>query len=65
MATRKASFQAIARWSKLILGSILIFVGDMIVTGGDKLAESSLLDAMPTWLVEFTTRYRMPRLSPC
>lgn len=57
LAARKARFQALARWSKPLLGGALVLVGAAIATGIDKALEAAVVDAMPSWLVDFTTRF--------
>ena len=46
----------ITRVGKPAVGALLILFGMLSVTGGDKILESRLLDVMPTWLVDLTTR---------
>jgi cytochrome c-type biogenesis protein len=57
LARRKAAFQSIGRWSKPILGGLLIVVGGMIATGIDRAVEAALLRAMPAWLIDLTVRF--------
>ena len=57
LATRKAAFQSIGRWSKPILGVLLILVGGMIVTGLDRSLEAALVRIMPDWLIDLTVRF--------
>ena len=57
LATRKAAFQSIGRWSKPILGVLLILVGGMIVTGLDRSLEAALVRIMPDWLIAVTVRF--------
>lgn len=40
---------------KRVLGGLLMVVGVLIVTGGDKLIEGVLVSASPDWLVDLTT----------
>jgi cytochrome c biogenesis protein CcdA len=40
-----------------ILGALLLIAGLFVVTGIDKRVETALVDAMPEWLVDLTTRY--------
>jgi len=42
---------------KFILGGVLLLVGLATVSGGDKVFEAWLLDRLPDWLVNLTTRY--------
>lgn len=48
--------QSLARYAKPAFGIILILIGLMVVTGTDKVAETWVLQAMPQWLVVFTTQ---------
>jgi cytochrome c-type biogenesis protein len=57
LARRKAAFQSIGRWSKPILGGLLIVVGGMIATGIDRAVETALVRAMPAWLIDLTVRF--------
>lgn len=47
---------ATGRWGKRLLGAMLLLLGTMILTGMDKRFEAWTLEAMPTWLIELTTR---------
>lgn len=40
---------------KRVLGGLLVVVGLLIVTGGDKLVEGALVTVSPDWLVDLTT----------
>jgi cytochrome c-type biogenesis protein len=42
---------------KMVLGALLIAAGLLVLTGFDKRVEAAVVDAMPAWLVELTTRY--------
>lgn len=57
LAVRKARLQSFAVYGKPLFGSMLVLVGAMILTGLDKVLEAWLLDIMPFWLIEFTTRF--------
>ena len=57
LAARKGSLQTLGRWSKPILGGLLIVVGLMILGGLDRMAEAALVQAMPAWLVDLTVRF--------
>jgi len=46
----------VTRIGKPAVGALLVLVGVLSVTGGDKIVESRLLDVMPAWLVDLTTR---------
>ena len=46
----------IARVGKPAVGALLVVVGVLSLTGTDKALETRLLDLMPTWLVDLTTR---------
>jgi cytochrome c-type biogenesis protein len=57
LALRSGGLRGAARWSKPLLGGILVAVGLAILTGLDKMAESAILAVLPQWLVEFTVRF--------
>ena len=46
----------VARVGKPAVGALLVLVGVLSVTGVDKALETRLLDLMPAWLVDLTTR---------
>jgi cytochrome c-type biogenesis protein len=46
----------LSRLGKPAVGALLVLFGVLSVTGGDKALETRLLDLMPAWLVELTTR---------
>lgn len=46
----------LARVGKPAVGALLVLVGVLSVTGVDKALETRLLDLMPAWLVDLTTR---------
>lgn len=54
---RRNSLAIVSRIAKPLMGIALITVGTLTLTGIDKVVETYLTDAMPTWLVELTTRY--------
>ena len=56
-ALRSGGLRGAARWSKPLLGGILLAVGIAILAGWDKAAEAALLAAMPNWLVAFTVSF--------
>lgn len=57
LALRSGGLRGAARWSKPVLGGILVAVGLAILTGLDKMAETAILAALPQWLVDFTVRF--------
>jgi cytochrome c-type biogenesis protein len=46
----------LTRLGKPAVGALLVLFGVLSITGGDKALETRLLDLMPAWLVELTTR---------
>jgi cytochrome c-type biogenesis protein len=56
LVTRPDRFARITRIAKPAVGVLLVLVGMLSITGGDKILESRLLDVMPAWLVDLTTR---------
>ncbi len=57
MALRSGGLRSAARWSKPLLGGILVIAGLAILTGVEKVVEAAIVAAMPQWLVEFTVRF--------
>lgn len=57
LGARKFRLQLISRYAKPAFAGALILVGTLILTGADRAMESWTLDAMPLWLVQFTTRF--------
>ena len=53
---RKRLFGA-GKAGKIVLGSLLLVMGLLIVTGLDKHLEAALVAASPEWLTELTTRF--------
>ena len=61
------SREAVARWrgrlvgigssGKIALGSLLVVLGGVTLTGLDKPIETWLVDLSPVWLTELTTRF--------
>jgi cytochrome c biogenesis protein CcdA len=61
------SQRALTRWrgrlaasgamSKALIGVTLVALGALVLSGYDKTVEARLLDIMPSWLVEMTTRF--------
>src|SRR5262249_47775494 len=56
LLTRPDRLARITRVGKPAVGAVLVLLGVLSVTGGDKIVESRLLDVMPAWLVDLTTR---------
>jgi cytochrome c-type biogenesis protein len=56
LVARPDRFARITRIAKPAVGVLLVVVGMLSITGGDKILESRLLDVMPAWLVDLTTR---------
>ncbi|TCT07677.1 cytochrome c biogenesis CcdA family protein [Aquabacter spiritensis] len=46
-----------ARGGRLVLGTLLLAVGLLILTGLDKRIEAGLVDLSPAWLTRLTTRF--------
>lgn len=45
-----------SRIAKPVMGAAFAFVGAFVLTGLDKIVETSLTNAMPDWLTSLTTR---------
>jgi cytochrome c-type biogenesis protein len=46
----------VTRVGKPAIGALLVLVGVLTVTGADALLEARVLDVMPAWLIDLTTR---------
>lgn len=57
LAARPDRLVLVARLGKPAVGVALVLLGMLSVTGGDKVLETRVLDAMPAWLVDLTTRF--------
>jgi len=57
LATRPDRLALVTRLGKPAIGVALVVLGMLSVTGGDKVLEARVLDAMPAWLVDLTTRF--------
>ncbi|AWM02210.1 cytochrome c biogenesis CcdA family protein [Bradyrhizobium amphicarpaeae] len=53
---RRDGMMRVAQVAKPAMGGMLVLAGLFILTGFDKLIETSLTRAMPDWLVDLTTR---------
>lgn len=56
LTRRKAALMKVSSGSKTVLAIVFVAVGLFILTGLDKVIEAALVDAMPEWLLEFTTQ---------
>lgn len=54
---RRDTLMSASGWIKPVAGIVFIAIGIAVLTNLDKAAEIALLDLMPDWLVEFTTRF--------
>ncbi len=57
MQSRRERMARLAKLAKPVMGGILLAMGVLIVSGLDKLIEARLTAAMPSWLVDLTTRF--------
>jgi cytochrome c biogenesis protein CcdA len=57
LAARPERLAFVTRLGKPAVGVALVLLGMLSVTGGDKMLETRVLDAMPAWLVDLTTRF--------
>jgi len=57
LAARKQRLAQTARWAKPVMGAALVGMAILILSGLDKVAEARLTAAMPSWLVDLTTRF--------
>ncbi len=56
LVARPDRLARVMRVGKPAVGALLVLVGVLSVTGADKALEARLLDVMPAWLVDLTTR---------
>jgi cytochrome c-type biogenesis protein len=49
--------ESIARVARPLTGMALVFVGVLTLSGGDRVIETRLVDVMPGWLMDLTTRF--------
>jgi hypothetical protein len=47
----------LARVGKPVVGAVLVLTGLLTLTGVDRAIETGLVERMPSWLAELTTRY--------
>jgi cytochrome c-type biogenesis protein len=57
LARWRSRLLATSRTARLVMGAALAATGLLILTGYDKVAETALVEASPTWLTELTTRF--------
>ncbi|MBX3519324.1 MAG: sulfite exporter TauE/SafE family protein [Xanthobacteraceae bacterium] len=57
LANRNGGVAKIAPYAKKIAGGAFLVVGLLMLTGFDRRIEAVLVDLMPDWLVNFTTRF--------
>lgn len=57
IASRRDGLRRAAQWAKPAMGLALLLIGFGLVTGLDRRLEGLVLDAMPMWLVQFTTAF--------
>jgi cytochrome c biogenesis protein CcdA len=57
LSTRRAALAGFARAANPVLGVVLTAIGVLILSGLDRSLEAALVDRMPDWLLQLTTRY--------
>lgn len=57
VAARRSWLMRMSRVAMPVMGALLVVVALMVLSGLDKQAEAALLDLMPDWLVQLTTRF--------
>lgn len=57
LSLRRVKLARLAELAKPVMGAMLLLVGLLILSGLDKMIETRLTDAMPSWLVNLTTRF--------
>ncbi len=53
----RGALNLIGKYGKRFLGWALVIVALLIVTGLDRIIETTLVELSPAWLTELTTRY--------
>ena len=48
---------AVSRVGKRVMGAALVVLGMLTLIGADKALEAALVERMPPWLVDLTTRF--------
>jgi len=56
-AVAEGPYVRVARVGKPAVGVALVVLGVLGVSGADKALEARVLDLMPAWLVDLTTRF--------
>jgi len=56
LSARRGRLMRLSQIGKPVVGAALVAVGVFVMTGFDKTAEAYLTEAMPDWLINFTTR---------
>lgn len=56
VTTHEASLARVAAVGKPLMGALLLLVGVLTLSGVDKVIEAWLVERMPDWLVDLTTR---------
>lgn len=57
LAGREGNISKLAPYAKKIAGGAFLLVGMLMLTNADKIIEAWLLDFMPDWLINFTTKF--------
>jgi cytochrome c biogenesis protein CcdA len=57
LLARPARLAALSRVGKPAVGVALVLLGALGLTGADKALEARVLDVMPAWLIDLTTRF--------
>jgi cytochrome c biogenesis protein CcdA len=56
LLARPERLARLTRIGKPAIGALLLLVGMLTLTGADAALETRVLDVMPTWLIDLTTR---------
>ncbi len=57
LQARRAGLARMARWSKPVLGAVMVGLGVAILLNWHHMAEAALLDAMPIWLQDLSVSF--------
>ena len=57
LTARSRALGAMSNFGKPVMGAALLLIGVLTVTGADKRVETTMVDHMPQWLLNLTTRF--------
>lgn len=57
LKSRRALLESVGRVANPVLGAVLVALSALILLGYDRAIQAALVNAMPDWLLELTTRF--------